>query len=209
MAIAEALQALAEAWPQVAARLSAADDFEIRRQLAAAVHGSGWDPSTIFRVALRDEPADHPVWQALAFRAARREAALAVPTLAVAAHLRWVIERTAPTRSEAPDEIEAAAEQRLRLVPMREVPPDAVPEDTLVLEWDGVRFAPGFQFDDSGALLPAAVVVNQLLEVAEDPWGSASWWLSPHASLHAIPADEIRVGSPDLVVAAAAALAEE
>ncbi len=47
---------------------------------------------------------------------------------------------------------------------------------------------PAFQFQDAGGVLwPAAVLskiedMNQLLQVRDDPWAAASWWLTPSAS---------------------------
>lgn len=47
----------------------------------------------------------------------------------------------------------------------------------------GYRY-PQFQFDTSTASVrPAVAEVNQLLDAANDPWGVASWWLTPSARL--------------------------
>lgn len=52
---------------------------------------------------------------------------------------------------------------------------------------------PAFQFDVTrGRIHPTAVEVNRLLDAAEDPWGVASWWISPNARLRGIrPADAL------------------
>jgi len=43
---------------------------------------------------------------------------------------------------------------------------------------------PLFQFDAaSQAVWPAAREVNVLLDAAHDPWGVASWWVTPHGAL--------------------------
>lgn len=106
-----------------------------------------------------------------------------------------------------PDDVERAAEARLWVVPMLPVALDLPRSDVLVLTRGDERLAPMFQFDTDGrTLLQSVVEVNRILEVDDDPWGCASWWLTPHAALHAIPADEIRVGSVEVVRAAAAAI---
>ena len=43
---------------------------------------------------------------------------------------------------------------------------------------------PAFQLDaQAGRLRPPVARVNALLDAKADPWGVASWWLSPHARL--------------------------
>lgn len=43
---------------------------------------------------------------------------------------------------------------------------------------------PAFQFDPLAARIhPVVAEVNRVLGAAEDPWGVASWWISPHARL--------------------------
>ncbi|HUP21816.1 MAG TPA: hypothetical protein VNB06_02610 [Thermoanaerobaculia bacterium] len=43
---------------------------------------------------------------------------------------------------------------------------------------------PSFQFDlERRAVRPEVEAVNRLLEAAADPWGVASWWMSPNAWL--------------------------
>jgi hypothetical protein len=44
---------------------------------------------------------------------------------------------------------------------------------------------PAFQFDpERHAVRDAAAAANQLLGAATDPWGVASWWISPNARLN-------------------------
>jgi hypothetical protein len=90
---------------------------------------------------------------------------------------------------------------------MQPASPELPRSDVLVLSRGDERLAPRFQFDTDGrTLLQSVVEVNRILEVDDDPWGCASWWLTPHAALHAIPADEIRIGSEVAVRAAAGAI---
>lgn len=43
---------------------------------------------------------------------------------------------------------------------------------------------PAFQFDrDRGRVDPVVLEINQLLRAGDDPWGVASWWLSPNDRL--------------------------
>lgn len=57
---------------------------------------------------------------------------------------------------------------------------------------------PSFQFDVARhRIVPGVAEVNRLLGAATDPWGVASWWLSPHGGLEGgtRPADLLE--SPD------------
>ena len=68
---------------------------------------------------------------------------------------------------------------------------------------------PAFQFDHERRDVFAEVrAVNERLEAANDPWGVASWWISPHARLGARPADLVGVNRGDDLVAVATAVAE-
>ena len=68
---------------------------------------------------------------------------------------------------------------------------------------------PAFQFDQERRDVFAEVrAVNERLEAASDPWGVASWWISPHARLGARPADLVGANRGDDLVAVATAVAE-
>jgi hypothetical protein len=208
VALADALLILARSWPELRERLAPDQVDAVRRELAAAAHGAPWDPAILLGTALSDEPAEHPAWTALAASTERRTSVEAVPVVAAAMALRLVIEGSVQVRSGDPDAIEQAAEARVLLVPMLTLEPTEprdVPADVLVVPHHGHLEAPRFQFDDEGGVLPPVSEVNRSLDAADDPWGVASWWLSPHAGLHAIPADAVRTDSADDVVAAAAA----
>lgn len=65
---------------------------------------------------------------------------------------------------------------------------------------------PAFQFDQERRDVFAEVrAVNERLEAASDPWGVASWWISPHARLGARPADLVGTRRGDDLVAVAGA----
>lgn len=212
MALADALVFAAKAWPRLREGLTPDEVTEITRALAAAVHGASWDPNALMGTLLAHEPDDDPAWEALAASSARRTAAPAPLMLAAATRLRFAIETTPPERTEpglGPDAVERSAEQRLWLAPMQQLSETTAPRSTLlVLVRQGREVAPTFQFDSWGNVLPAVADVNAELDASEDPWGAASWWLTPHAGLQAIPADALRTGDEDLVLAAAAAAGE-
>jgi hypothetical protein len=208
VALADALEALRQKWPEIHGDLDPSELRTINQQLAAAVHGARWDPDLLLRTALAHQPDDHEVWVALARTAVRRDQSTArTRPLVAAANLRLQIESDAVEDIPGDaDDVERAAEQRVWTVPMAEVGDDALRPHLLVLSRATKRFAPRFQFDADGTVLETVAAVNEILDVEDDPWGAASWWLTPHASLHAIPADEIRIGSPANVLAAAHAL---
>lgn len=207
MALADALRALAQAWPELAPTIPAARQRAVREQLAALVHGAPWDASVILSAALSDQPAGHPAWSALLRRDTRRASGDAAAGVALAAmHLRLVIELTGTEEpADTPRAAEEAAEARIFEAPMREVG-DRPPDGALALPREQRRLAPEFQFDEQGNVRPAVATVNRILDADDDPWGSASWWLFPHAALHAIPADEVRLGDVQRVIAAARAV---
>ncbi|HVS12140.1 MAG TPA: hypothetical protein VMS76_19925 [Planctomycetota bacterium] len=69
---------------------------------------------------------------------------------------------------------------------------------------------PAFQFDLARKRVrPVVAEVNQLLEAAEDPWGVASWWVSPNGWLGGErPTDLASTRRAGEVKAAAAAMLE-
>lgn len=218
MALPEALFFAAESWPELRERVEPAEMRTIQRQLAAAVHGAPWDPGELVRTLFAHEGEEYRGWQLLEERPVRRGATLEAPLLtSAAAALRYRIEEDAWSvviaemgEPPAPAQVEAAAEERLWTVPMRPPPAEGEQWFLLVLERDGEHLAPAFQFDgESSAPAPGVEEVNRLLGAREDPWGAASWWLTPHAALHAIPADALRAGAADTVTAAARAAAVE
>jgi hypothetical protein len=212
MALADALIALASDWLNVRERISPSDLERARRLLAAAVHGGAWEPDTLLLSLLSNEPANHPAWRALRESPARRTAPATFPVETAAAALRLVIERDAvvPQAGDIgePDaeRVEVEAEERIWAVPT--LPVNELTHrynGLLVLDRAHAGYAPLFQFDEKLELLPTVAEVNFILGADTDPWGVASWWLTPHAALRAIPADELRTGTEERVLAAATA----
>lgn len=216
MALADALLAATDAWPRLLQQLEPAELEVVRSELAAAVHGTDWDPGVLIATLLAHEPEDHPAWLALTLSTERRTTAERASVLAAAMTLRLAIEMSAadlidtwPVRTADADQVERAAEQRIWTVPMKPVHDTRISREQLVvLERDGREVAPAFQLDGEGRVLQTAAEVNRLLDAADDPWGAAAWWLTPHATLHAIPADALRAGDGQTVLAVAAAAGE-
>ncbi len=213
MAIADALDELASTWRTRRAQLDRADVATVYRELSRLVHTGEWEPGPLLRAATTSD--DDPVWEAVDREGTRREAASTTATLRAAVHLRWVIETSgAPApddeRSEpaTPEALELEAEEAIAAVPAQVVVKDHG-DALVVLRRAGRDVAPSFQFDDGGAVLRAVAEVNEMLGARDDPWGVASWWLSPNTALHGIPADEVRSGRADEVRAAARALGHQ
>ena len=68
---------------------------------------------------------------------------------------------------------------RLRTAPHRTAPHRTAGKIVTLTVGNSYRY-PAFQFDDATASVREAVTaVNVLLDAAADPWGLASWWLTP------------------------------
>jgi hypothetical protein len=219
MALPEAFLFAARSWPSLREQIEPQELDLIRHQLAAAVHGGDWDPDVLMRTLFGHEDESYPGWRALAERPARGAATLEPPMLVTsAAELRLRVEEDVLAAMAAkwseeeevdPEQVEREAEECLWVVPMRQSPAEEEGPLVIVLERAGERLAPAFQFaGEEGEVAPGVAEVNRLLDASEDPWGAASWWLTPHAALHAIPADALRAGEGEIVLAAARAASE-
>lgn len=61
---------------------------------------------------------------------------------------------------------------------------EALADTSAVVSYDrsGIRRYPRFQFDtEASAVRPIVAEINRVLGADCDPWGVASWWLSPSA----------------------------
>jgi hypothetical protein len=216
--LADAVRALAEAWPDLAGRI----DPATRSRLLglAAELASPDDPAAQQEAALEILelvwpllPADHPVRAAMAvggttrFTTTARDWALVTDPL--------VRQLTSPSRPPLEERL-GPAERRLLEAPAytgaevrrRGEDPDQPQLIRLVREDGGVQL-PAFQFDPSGRVIPVVLAVNRLLDADEDPWGVADWWLGGNAWLGAVPAQLLGRGHDDLLAAAARAVLVE
>ncbi len=55
---------------------------------------------------------------------------------------------------------------------------------------------PSFQINPkTNTVYKEVLQVNEILDAAHDPWGAASWWLSPHGRINATPASLLNTSS--------------
>jgi hypothetical protein len=71
---------------------------------------------------------------------------------------------------------------------------------------DGGRQWPDFQFGADGSPVPIVLTINRILDVEEDPWGVADWWLGRNAWLDGVPARLLGRVPDDVLVSAARAV---
>lgn len=71
---------------------------------------------------------------------------------------------------------------------------------------DGGAQWPAFQFGADGGPVPVVLTINRLLDVEEDPWGVADWWLGPNSWLEGVPARLLGTVADDLLISAARAV---
>jgi hypothetical protein len=77
------------------------------------------------------------------------------------------------------------------------------------LPWSRGYLYPAFQFDAGKRdVFPEVRAVNERLDAAGDPWGVASWWVSPHARLRQRPMDLVGTKRAGDLIEAAEAVAE-
>lgn len=223
MALEDVLRSLAEHWDDVLARLGPAEQAELV-DLVATIGLGGDDAldaaSDVTRLLLRSLPGDHLV--RVAIRSGIRLSTGAGPVLP--AELRTRLGRLpgvvagqpdGPQPTE-PEDVWTAVRRRLLLTPslspagLRTAGQDPQQPALIRLEGaDGTVRIPRFQFGVDGAALPLVLRINQVLDVAGDPWGVADWWLGENAWLQAPPAGLIGVVDDALLLATAAATAED
>ena len=102
------------------------------------------------------------------------------------------------------------AENSLSAAEIREHGQDPEDPDLIRLDREGGGFQwPAFQLDHTGQPLDLVRRVNRILDVADDPWGVADWWLGGNVWLRGVPADLIgRIDDQDLIDAALGERAE-
>jgi serine/threonine protein kinase len=72
---------------------------------------------------------------------------------------------------------------------------------------DGYRY-PTFQFDVRWQVTPEVAAANRTLRASSDPWGAASWWLSPNARIDGRAPRDLVGEDPDTIIEIAGAVIE-
>jgi hypothetical protein len=218
MALEDVLAALAEHWDDVLSHLDAA----ARQQLTATVEQVVADPERSTDAALEIVtllvhvlPVDHPVVRAT--RGGLRLAGRPAGGMPVPAPLRARLAALRPLGDQPdPERIWTAARRRLLAAPSvsaeqvlaQGVDPD-LPDLIRLDRDDGTIQLPVFQFGARGAPLPLVLQINRTLDVFDDPWGVADWWLGQNAWLEQIPAQLIGVVDDRVLLATAACAVED
>ena len=214
MALEDVLRSLSEHWDDVLSHLGE-DDRDELVALVTTITAGGDDAADaaldVTPLLLRSLPRDHPV--RLATRSGirlstGRGSALPGDLLSLLSALPGLEGPTA-------DQIWVRVRRRLLLAPS--VTPAALqtsgqdPELRSLIRLeddDGTVRIPQFQFGPDGAPLPLVLYINQVLDVVDDPWGVADWWLGQNAWLQAAPAGLIGVVDDAMLIATAASTAE-
>jgi hypothetical protein len=80
----------------------------------------------------------------------------------------------------------------------------------LVLSRDRAKVYPAFQIDrEHGRIYPEVERVNKLFSAARDPWGVASWWISPHGRIGAAPMSLLGTADSEHLVALARSIHDD
>ncbi|MBO3750634.1 hypothetical protein J5X84_31540 [Streptosporangiaceae bacterium NEAU-GS5] len=111
-------------------------------------------------------------------------------------------------RGTTPARLAESARRWLRAAPSHhpsDVPDGYLPEIIQLDTDQGDLLVPAFQFDEEGRAHALVLMINAILEVDDDPWGVADWWLGENAWLGAAPADLLGTGRDDDLFAAATA----
>jgi hypothetical protein len=214
MAIEDALMALRQHWDDVEPRLDAAQNARLR----ALIAGLGGPDHAAAAAHIGDLlvdtlPTDHAVRRALAdgFMLAPATidlAAISLDLLAKAAgtgHIDtgtpspgWILRSVVARLLSEP----ALTEQEVR----RRGADPADPGLIRLAREDGGSQWPDFQFAPGGGPLPVVRAVNQVLDAAADPVGTADWWLSRNGWLDDTPSRLIGQVPDEVLVRAARAV---
>jgi hypothetical protein len=221
MAVEHALVALREHWDDVMARLGAANS----EKLGALIENLGGADQTsvvtdIMDLLVETLPPEHPVRRALSegylfqpadldlsvlaldLRTAADVRAKAIPPVVIAHSMGGLILiRVMERLLGAP----ALTEDEVRRRGADPADPGLIRLDRV----DGGHQWPEFQFAPGGGPLPVVRAVNQLLDAAADPVGTADWWLSKNGWLDEEPCRLIGRVPDNLLLQAARAIRSE
>lgn len=210
MPVRDLLSALAEHWDDVMAELKPAARAELVELLERVGAGGREAAAALPELLplLSDHlPAGHPV-----LLAAPPTAVTGVPpTMPYPLRLRLVTFAAAA----ATDALWPQVRDRLLRAPSlsaaelsgRGVDPELADLIGLRRDDGGLQF-PEFQFGPGGTPREVVLRVNRELDVRDDPWGVADWWLGENAWLQAVPARLLGVVDDEVLVATAVTAAE-
>lgn len=219
MGLRHAIHALDDHWLDVRDRLSTAE-FDRLTGLVAAFTGEAIPARSpvaamaIPRFLRRVLPDGHPVLAALEREESRfvveHDPVVLADWLDLAHRLRWRLLGAGrqPTAEEVVEGacrwlLAAPAYDEAQLRAWDQDPDD--PDLVRLQRVDGSGQWPEFQFGPDHAVLELVRAVNRILEVSDDPWGVADWWLGAHEQLAAAPAALIGRVEPQVLIAAAVA----
>lgn len=189
------LRTVAEHWLDLLALADEAQTGALRALAGAADRGPEWIRARVADLVVEILPLDHPVVAALD---TRRDAGTGVAPVDVPS-----VERLLELVGElvAEEDVPPAGDEVVRRITAQLLDlPAVAAEELLAAGVDpgrpglirlptgrGGGRLPRFQFAGSGRPHDVVLRVNELLDAAHDPWGAASWWVSPHARLDGAP----------------------
>ena len=203
------LRAIGRHWATIAPLLSAEALALIRALLGRMATGDAWQAhNELSGLLLAVLPDDHPARTAMP--AGHPGATLADDWTETARALLAQLDLGGGRRVPVPEEVAFWATRRLlespALTGLRTIGHDH-PGLIQLERHDGVSQWPAFQFGTDGSPIPVVITVNRILDVEEDPWGVADWWLGRNAWLEGVPAQLLGAVADDVLVSAAHAVA--
>jgi hypothetical protein len=214
VALEDVLRSLTEHWDDVLSHLGEDDRAELIALVTTITSGGDEAADAALDVTpllLRSLPSDHPV--RVATRSGIRLSTGAGPILPADVLSR--LSALPGLEGPSAEHIWTQVRRRLLLAPsvtqalLQTTGRD--PEIAFLIRLeddDGTIRIPRFQFGPDGAPLPLVLYINQVLDVVDDPWGVADWWLGQNAWLQAAPAGLIGVVDDAMLIATAASTAE-
>jgi hypothetical protein len=198
------LRAIGRHWATMAPLFSADALALIRALLGRMASGDAWQArDELSGLLLAVLPDDHPARTAIM-------AELPAPTLAddwteTARALLARLDLGGGRDVPIPEEVAFWATRRLLEAPARTIGADQ-PGLIHLERHDGGGQWPDFQFGADGGPLPVVITINRILDVGDDPWGAADWWLGRNAWLEGVPALLLGTVADDVLVSAARAV---
>jgi hypothetical protein len=207
MPVPDAIVALARQWEQTVEHLSDEDLHIIEEEAAQRAGDTRSASRRIVDVLVASLPRHHPVRRAAT--GGRRLAGPGDRWTEVTERLAAIASFAAAARADREADAWLLETPTVPWAQVRDRADDLIRLTTPSGDGDGPgdddERAPAFQFDADGHPRPVVLEVNRLLDVQDDPWGVADWWLGGNAWLAGVPADLVGEIDDDLLVRAARA----